>query len=50
VAGRGDAAVNPDLDDARWEQIAAILPQSRRRGQQPPVPYRTMLEAILSFS
>jgi hypothetical protein len=43
-------SVNRDLDDARWRQLAAILPQPRRRGQQPPVPYRIILEAILSFS
>lgn len=40
-------SVTRELDDARWERIAAILPQPRRRGEQPPLSYRTILDAIL---
>lgn len=37
----------PDLDDVLWEQIADLLPAARRRGDAPPLAYRTMLEGIL---
>lgn len=41
-------SVTCDLDDARWEQIAELLPAARLRGDQPPLVYRTILEGILS--
>jgi transposase len=50
LAGTGMVAmtsVTRELDDALWAQIAALLPRPRRRGQDPPLPYRTILDAIL---
>lgn len=41
------ASTTRDLDDALWSHIAAILPVARRRGDQPPVEYRTLLAGIL---
>lgn len=41
------SSVTRELDDALWEQIAALLPAPRRRGGKPPLAYRTMLEGIL---
>lgn len=35
------------LDDALWEQIAQVLPRPRRRGDEPPLEYRTLLAGIL---
>lgn len=40
-------SVTRQVDDALWERIATILPQPRRRGEQPPLPYRTILDGIL---
>ena len=36
-----------ELDDALWEEIAMLLPKARRRGEEPPLAYRAILEAIL---
>ena len=36
-----------ELDDALWTEIAALLPAPRRRGDEPPLAYRVMLEGIL---
>lgn len=36
-----------ELDDALWEQVAALLPATRRRGDAQPLSYRTMLDGIL---
>lgn len=35
------------LDDRLWAQVAALLPAARRRGDEPPLVYRDMLEGIL---
>jgi putative transposase len=36
-----------ELDDALWAEIAALLPAPRRRGTEPLLAYRVMLEGIL---
>lgn len=37
----------PDLDDARWDQVAGLVPRIRRSGEEPPLERRTILDGIL---
>lgn len=37
----------PELNDARWEQIGALVPLVRRYGEETPLDQRTILAGIL---
>ncbi len=37
----------PELNDARWEQIGALIPMVRRYGEETPLDQRTILAGIL---
>ena len=41
------ASTTPELDDARWEEVAGLLPAIRRHGEEPALDGRTILEGIL---
>lgn len=43
-------SVTCDLDDALWDEIAPLLPASRRRGDEPPLASRGMVEAAATAS
>jgi transposase len=41
------ASTTPELDDALWAQVAALVPPIRRWGDQPPLDQRMILAGIL---
>jgi transposase len=41
------ASTTPELDDARWAQVAALVPPIRRSSDQSPLDQRMILAGIL---